>query len=296
MSNSKWCPNYCGWSSANPPVSSELSSSESITSSSELSSSATFTTCSCPTEGRGCTDCDYTLFKNKKEIKRSEIEYIKCKKKLWKKRNPFEMSSKTLKKLESKKTNKKLLEDTFSDSSDNSDCNCYHSRCNCNQYSSKNKQKNLKNKQEESGRRKCEKKISSKRSGKCTKTATTSEPLKGAKKKTSATKSSGKEKTSVFNPCNSRGQNCATKCAGSSKCSRVSKKFTKSVKSNNKGSCKCTTGSSERYSSSFSSEGSEDESFSFTSDDSEYESFSDDEDARDYCCGNVRQSCRKTKR
>ncbi|KAL6424690.1 hypothetical protein ACFW04_009984 [Cataglyphis niger] len=293
MLNSKWCPNYCGWSRANPTVSSELSSSESITSSSELSSSATLTTCSCPTEEGGCTDCDYTFFRNKKEIKRSEIQTIKYRKKLSKKRNPFEMS-RTLKKLESKKSNKNFLQDTFSDSSDNSsDCNCYHSRCNCNQYSSKNKQKNLKNKQEENGRRKCEKKISSKRSGKCTKTP---EPLNCAKKKTSATKSSGKEKTSVFNPCNSRGQNCATKCAGSSKCSRVSKKFTKSVKSNNKGSCKCTTGSSERYSSSFSSEGSEDESFSFTSDDSEYESFSDDEDARDYCCGNVRQSCRKTKR
>lgn len=104
MPNPRWYPNYCGWSRANPPVSSELSSSESITSSSKLSSSATFTTCSCPTEDGGCTDCVYTLFRNKKERKRDEINSMLRRKKLSKKRNPFEMSSKTLKKLESKKS------------------------------------------------------------------------------------------------------------------------------------------------------------------------------------------------
>ncbi|XP_070172102.1 micronuclear linker histone polyprotein-like [Polyergus mexicanus] len=297
--NSGAQPNYRDWSkSSKKPVSSELSSSESIISSSELSSFASLTTCSC--EYEGCTNCD-SLFRNKKERKRNEIRFMKRRKKLSKRKNPLEMSSKTLKKLESKRKketlkvlerNKELLKDMYlSDSSDDSDCNCYHTRCNCKRYSSTNKQKFSKNKRD--------KRTSSKCLEKFTKTATTCESLKCAKKKKSATKSSGKDKTSLFNPysciCKSRDRNRVTKCAGCSRITKVSKKFTRNGKSNKKVSRKRTTGSSERYSS-FSSEDFEDESSSLTSDDTEYESFSNDTDSRDHYRGYKRQSHRKMKR
>lgn len=119
--NSGVHPNYRGCSkSSKTPVSSELSSSESITSSSELSSSSSLTTCSC--EDGGCTVCDYSLFRNKKERKRDEIRFMKRRKKLSKRRNPFKMSSKNLKKLESKRNSKKEALKVLESALQNSHC------------------------------------------------------------------------------------------------------------------------------------------------------------------------------
>ncbi|XP_072763521.1 uncharacterized protein [Anoplolepis gracilipes] len=278
--NSGAHPNYVCCSLAKDSEeleSSEFSSSESITSLSELSSSASFTSCS-------CSDCDYSMFTNKKERKNKAIEYMQVKKRLLKRRNPSEMSTNALKKLESKKNfkgkalkvperNKELLENIYlSDSSDDCDCNC-DTYCDCKEPSSKKRQKNSKNK--------CGK-MPSKKMGKITKTAPTCKSLKTARiSKKSAMKSSKKEKTNLFDPygcnCNMRD----TKCAGSSRSSKVLKKRNAKSLSNKKVSRKRTTGSSERYSSSFSSE------------DSEYESFTSDKDSRDCCCGNIRQSSRR---
>lgn len=85
--------------------SSELSSTESFTSSSsELSSFTSITACSCLTS---CTDeCDYLVYINKKEQKNGRNLTNENKKKLSKRRNPSEMSTTALKKLDSKKNSK----------------------------------------------------------------------------------------------------------------------------------------------------------------------------------------------